>query len=151
MIDVETVRLPAVTLRPALASDCERVWQWNFAPAVRAVSGDPTIVSIASHAAWYAKRLLEERGPIWVIEEHMRPVGVVRIDADDGRISIALDARARGRGIGKRAIAEACREWGGRVVANVRADNRASRSCFEACGFRVAGEHDGIVSYFLEG
>jgi RimJ/RimL family protein N-acetyltransferase len=58
---------------------------------------------------------------------------VVRIDA--GQISIALAAGARGRGVGKRAIALACAAWGGPVVAQIRKDNQPSRAAFEACGF----------------
>ena len=120
-----------VTLRAAAIADCERVWQWNFAADVRAMSNDPTIVELATHAAWYVDRIA--KGAIWIVECEGEDAGVVRIDA--GRISIALAAGARGRGIGKRAIALACVAWGGPVVAQIRCDNQPSRAAFEACGF----------------
>jgi RimJ/RimL family protein N-acetyltransferase len=120
-----------VSLRAAALADCERVWQWNFADDVRAMSNDPSIVELATHAAWYVDRIA--KGAIWIVECDGEDVGVVRIDS--GVISIALAAGARGRGVGKRAIAAACAAWGGPVVAQIRFDNQPSRAAFEACGF----------------
>lgn len=120
-----------VVLRPATLADCERVWQWNFAADVRAMSNDPTIVALATHAAWYVDRIA--KGAIWIVECDGEDVGVVRIDG--GKISIALAASARGKGVGKRAIAAACAAWGGPVVAQIRSDNQTSRAAFLACGF----------------
>ena len=107
-----------VALRAAALEDCERVWQWNFAADVRAMSNDPTIVALAGHAAWYVHRIGE--GAFWIIESDGEPVGSVRIDY--GMISIALAASARGQGIGKRAIAAACEAWAKPVVAQVRGE-----------------------------
>jgi RimJ/RimL family protein N-acetyltransferase len=120
-----------VSLRTAALADCERVWQWNFAADVRALSNDPTIVALETHTAWYMNRVA--KGAIWIVQCEGVDVGVVRIDA--GQISIALAAGARGRGVGKRAIAAACAAWGGPVVAQIRNDNQPSRAAFEACGF----------------
>jgi RimJ/RimL family protein N-acetyltransferase len=121
----------SIALRAATLEDCDRVWQWNFAADVRAMSNDPSIVELATHAAWYVDRLA--KGAIWIVECEGEACGVVRIDA--GRISIALAADARGRGVGKRAIAAACVAWGGPVVAQIRGDNEPSRAAFMACGF----------------
>jgi RimJ/RimL family protein N-acetyltransferase len=131
-----------VTLRAATLDDCERVWQWNFAADVRAMSNDPTIVELVRHSAWYVHRLA--KGAFWIIEHDGEPVGTVRID--DGRISIAVVASARGKGIGKRAIAAACEAWAQPVVAQVRLDNRSSRAAFEAAGFVSTGDAE-MVTY----
>jgi RimJ/RimL family protein N-acetyltransferase len=128
-----------IALRAAAPADCELVWMWNFAADVRAMSGDPTIVELSSHAAWYGLRIADATAPMWIVESARAPVGVVRIDAD-GRISIALGADARGRGIGRRAITAACEAWGRTVTAEIRHDNAASRACFEACGFVAAAD-----------
>ena len=135
-----------IALRPATMEDCERVWAWNFAPDVRAVSNDTTVVALAQHVTWYANRLSLAGAPMWIVEDEGAPVGVVRIDPD-GRISIALGAEARGRGIGKRAIAAACGAWARPVVATVRNTNEASRACFEACGFAKTAATDEVVVY----
>ena len=130
-------------LRVATLEDCERVWQWNFAADVRAVSNDPTIVELARHAAWYVHRL--QNGAFWIIEHDDEAVGTVRID--DGRLSIALAATARGKGLGKRAIAAACVAWAQPVVAQVRPDNQPSRAAFEAAGFVSTGRESELVTY----
>ena len=130
-------------LRVATLEDCERVWQWNFAADVRAVSNDPTIVELARHAAWYVHRL--QNGAFWIIEHDDEAVGTVRID--DGRLSIALAATARGKGLGKRAIAAACVAWAQPVGAHVRPDNQPSRAAFEAAGFVSTGRESELVTY----
>jgi UDP-2,4-diacetamido-2,4,6-trideoxy-beta-L-altropyranose hydrolase len=145
-----TATAPApVALRAAAAEDCAAIWRWNFAPDVRAGSRCTRNVPLADHARWFARALLA-REPIWVIEEAGVGVGVVRLDAIGGgltRISIALAANARGRGIGQRAVAAACHAWGQPIVAEIVAGNHASRACFEACGFcPLAGAGD-LLTY----
>jgi L-amino acid N-acyltransferase YncA len=138
----------AVSLRAAAAADCVQVYAWNFAPDVRAVSGRRTIVSLAEHSAWYTRRITD--GGIWIVLVSGAPVGVVRIDGSGpGMISIALDATARGRGVGKRAIAAACDAWARPVVAQIRNDNLPSRAAFEACGFTAVAtmSTDELVTY----
>jgi RimJ/RimL family protein N-acetyltransferase len=141
---------PAVALRPAVADDCELVFAWNFAPEVRARSRRPAPVGFAEHARWFDRRIADRAAPIWIIEDARVPVGVVRLDlVAHGlmRISIALAADARDRGIGRAAILQACRAWGQPVLAEILADNLASRACFEACGFRPVVECDGLLTY----
>jgi len=133
-----------VALREARMADCDHVWQWNCAPDVRALSGDPSPVARPQHLSWYRARVASA-DPMWIVEENYHAVGVVRIDA--GRISIALAPFARGRGIGRRAIATACTLFGQPVVAEILPTNVASRACFEACGFVRSGERAGFLTY----
>jgi L-amino acid N-acyltransferase YncA len=155
MTAVELEPAEPVALRPARSEDCEAIWRWNFAPEVRAQSHRAEAVAFIEHARWFARRLADGDAPIWVVEEYHHGVGVVRIDpADHGppgrarsRISIALAAFARGRGIGRAAITAACRAWRRPIVAEIFADNPASRACFEACGFRAIASCDGIIYY----
>jgi len=132
-----------IALRAATLADCERVWEWNFAPDVRAVSNDPTVVELDRHTQWFATRVAA--GAFWIIEVAGAACGSVRIDG--GRISIALAVSARGKGIGKRAIAAACAAWARPVTAQVREDNQPSRAAFEACGFVVNQNADRVVTY----
>ena len=132
-----------VALRRARPEDCEAIWRWNFAADVRAQSKRAEAVAFLEHARWFARRLADGDAPIWVIEEYHHGVGVVRLDPPAhgrARISIALAAFARGRGIGRAAIAAACHRWGRPIVAEIFDDNAASRACFEACGFRAIAE-----------
>ncbi len=143
------------SLRPATGDDCARVWAWNFAPDVRAMSTSGRGVDLGEHARWYAERLARDGSPMWIVEDAGMPVGVVRIDRLDlerdsiGHISIALARDARGRGIGRLAIAAACAHWDGPVVAQIRHDNLPSRACFEACGFAATDHLGDYVVYRL--
>jgi L-amino acid N-acyltransferase YncA len=139
-----------IALRPARADDCEAIWRWNFAPDVRARSRRVEVVAFAEHARWFARRLADGHAPIWVIEHHGVDVGVVRLDPTGhgrARISIALAPPARSRGIGRAAVAAACVRWRRPIVAEIFADNTASRACFEACGFRAIAADDDLVTY----
>jgi len=148
-----TVPAIMVALRDAVPADCEPVWRWNFAPDVRARSRCGDTVGFAEHERWFARRIADGHEPIWIIEAQGTPVGVVRLDlASSGlwRISIALAPEARGHGIGRWAVAASCRACAGPVVAEIFADNLASRACFEACGFRSVVECDGLHTYYWD-
>ncbi|MEO8698592.1 MAG: GNAT family N-acetyltransferase [Kofleriaceae bacterium] len=136
-----------IELRLAELADCEQVWQWNFAPEVRAHSKNPRVVTLAEHARWYATHIA--RDIMWIVEAEGQPVGVVRLDPEHtgARISIALAASARGRGIGRHAIALAKSLWAGPIVAEVSRTNTASCACFEACGFIAARTTHNLVTY----
>lgn len=143
----------SLTLRPAVPDDCEQIWSWNFAPDVRARSKRALAVAFGEHARWFARRLADGHDPIWVIEDDARPVGVVRLDTSAcgiTQISIALAAHARSRGVGRGAVAAVCRAWGKPIVAEIFADNLASRACFEACGFRSIVESGDLLTYYWD-
>jgi UDP-2,4-diacetamido-2,4,6-trideoxy-beta-L-altropyranose hydrolase len=147
------ILIEAVTLRRAAPHDCEQVWSWNFAPDVRARSKRALAVAFAEHERWFMRRLVDGHDPMWVIEAHGLPVGVIRLDTSAcglTQVSIALTANARGRGIGRRAITAACQIWGKPVVAEIFADNLESRACFEACGFRSVVEAKGLLTYYWD-
>jgi GNAT superfamily N-acetyltransferase len=133
-----------VGVRPAVLDDCARVYEWNCAPDVRTVSKDPRPIAYRDHARWYAARIVAG-SPMWIVEDDEQAVGVIRIEGE--RISIALDERARGRGIGRRAISLVAREWARPIVAEIATTNRASQLCFEACGFVAIGAADVFLTY----
>jgi len=150
MTAAELAPAPVIALRRARSEDCEAIWRWNFAPDVRAASRTVEPVAFIEHARWFARRLAEPGAPIWVIEEDRCAIGVVRLDPPEhgrARISIALAELVRGRGVGRAAVAAACRGWGTPIAAEIRVDNTVSRACFEACGFRAIAICDGLVTY----
>lgn len=130
-----------VRLRPASASDCRAIYQWNCDPAVRAVSRDPRPVEWATHQAWFAAALANPTCTLYVVvdagDESTRDLGVVRVTWGDrgGVVSIALDPAARGRGVGAAAIRALCRSVAQPLVAEILAENQASLRCFGGVGF----------------
>ncbi|RMH40738.1 MAG: GNAT family N-acetyltransferase [Deltaproteobacteria bacterium] len=133
----------AVALRAATPADCEYVWQINNAPDVRAVSVDPRPIPFDEHRRWFTRALSDPSASLAVICRDGEPAGVVPVHrARDGAavVSIALDPAHRGAGIGRAAVAAACRAYARRhpgvpIDAWIHPDNRASAGCFRAAGF----------------
>ncbi len=59
-----------VTLRRADLTDRERVYEYNFASDVRAVSGSPNTVSYSDHVRWFSTRIIDPSSPIWIVEQY---------------------------------------------------------------------------------
>ncbi|HVV83352.1 MAG TPA: hypothetical protein VHE35_09745, partial [Kofleriaceae bacterium] len=86
-------RQPATTgvvaLRRATDQDASRVLAWNNAPDVRARSIDPRPIAAEQHARWFAARLADPAGRLWIAMLDGCPVGVVRIDRDAAAVAAA--------------------------------------------------------------
>lgn len=138
--------MTAARLRKAAPADRDRVLAWNQAPDVRAASLDPRPIDPGAHARWFAARLGDPLTELWIAECDDAAIGCVRVEraatGGDGRISIVLDPRWRGRGVGRAVIAAACAASAGPVVAEIRPDNLASQAAFAAAGFVRDPAHD---------
>jgi RimJ/RimL family protein N-acetyltransferase len=134
---------PGLELRDAAITDADRIHGWNNDPAVRGLSLDRRPIARDDHQRWMEARLADPGTRMWIVLVFDEPLGVVRIErapaAKIGRVSIALDPSARGLGLGRAALLMAITADGGPLVAEVVAENRASRACFEACGFLSTG------------
>jgi len=138
-----SVRVPAlVSLRLATWDDHELVWAWNNAPDVRVRSLDPRPIDYDAHCDWFVRRLADRLARVLIIEADDVPVGVIRTQRTEqggvGRVSVALDQAARGRGLGRAAIRSLCEADPGPLEAEILADNRTSRIAFEAAGYRLS-------------
>ena len=134
---------PGLRLREATLADADVIYRWNNDPAVRGLSLDRRPIAREDHDRWMAARLADPNTRMWIVEIFDEALGVVRIEraasSKTGRVSIALDPSARGLGLGRAALVVACDADGGPLMAEVVAENRASRACFEACGFLPTG------------
>ena len=136
-------RAKTIALRPAQADDARYVWTTNNEPTVRAQSIQTGDIGWDDHVEWYRRRLARADARLFIGVEGDEPVGVVGFDVADGEavISIAVEPRHRGRGIGQQLIAlvtEQARAYPGvRVlVALIRPSNVASQHAFINCGYR---------------
>lgn len=136
-----------VALRSARPEDNELVFRINNAPETRRVSRNTDPIPWDDHKLWYQRRLADPSVFMWIIEEHDKPVGVVRIEPEESAnvISIALSQEAQGRGVGSAAIRIACARLhshaGEAVVrAYIKPDNTRSLRAFERAGFAPKGE-----------
>jgi UDP-2,4-diacetamido-2,4,6-trideoxy-beta-L-altropyranose hydrolase len=138
----------ALSLRPARPRDSEQLWLWRNDPISRRTSKTLDPVVWSDHAAWFSRVLADESTTTYLVQEASDPVAVVRFGRADGAalVSINVSPHARGRGIGKRALALACEAYerarpGTPLVAEVRPDNVASLSIFRAVGFTQGRGH----------
>jgi len=138
-------------LRPAESSDIQRLFEWRNDPFIVSVSTSRREVSWDDHVAWFSAVVDRSRHLLFIVSpEPSVAIGSVRLDRkgeDWALISISLIASHRGRGLGPRAIDEACQNafdhWPtlSRVWAYVRADNHASIAAFTRARFApAAGE-----------
>lgn len=138
---------PDLQLRPALAADVGLIYRWRNDPATRRYFFDPSPLDAGSHAAWFARLLVDPDRVLLIGLEGDRPVGAIRYDiqGDTADLSVFLDPDAHGRGLGVRLI-RAGSHWLAehrpglrRLEARIHPDNRASLAAFAAAGFM---EHD---------
>jgi UDP-2,4-diacetamido-2,4,6-trideoxy-beta-L-altropyranose hydrolase len=137
----------SLRLRPAVAEDCRRVWEWASDPAVRAVSFTSEAIPWEQHIAWFTRKLTDANARLWIAEQDTSPVGQVRFDLDGSAAttSVSLDSARRGKNLGALLIWSACqklfRESGVETIhALIKPDNAASIRAFTKAGFEPDGQ-----------
>jgi RimJ/RimL family protein N-acetyltransferase len=121
---------------------------WRNEAEVRAASFHTALIAWEEHVRWLHAKLADPNACIMIAaDESGEEVGVVRLDAsgDAAEISVSIDHRHRGRGIGTAVIREgtalAVREFGvRRVIARLRPENARSLRAFAGAGFARSGE-----------
>jgi RimJ/RimL family protein N-acetyltransferase len=138
----QRVSASAVTLRPAEAADCQRVWNLRNEPETRGASIDSAPIPWDTHARWFTHSLERSDRRIFMVVVENLSQGVARLDiaGDEGAVSIHVAPEWRGRGVGPVAldklVAVAFHELRlARLVATVKADNAASLSAFAKASF----------------
>ena len=81
-----------VRLRPAIASDCERVWVWRNDPETRAASLDTEPIPWEVHEPWFNETLRRPDRRVYIVVADGRDAGAVRLDVADAeaRVNIHL-------------------------------------------------------------
>jgi UDP-2,4-diacetamido-2,4,6-trideoxy-beta-L-altropyranose hydrolase len=138
---------PSTPLRARLATAADEalLLEWANDPDVRANSFTPDRIDAVSHGDWFRRKLAApDDCRLYVIETAAGiPIGPVRFDrdGDDWVITFSLDARARGRGLGRPMLAAAIDAFPAtgnrRLLAKVKTSNHASRRVFEELGFSL--------------
>jgi len=130
--------------RLARLEDESLILQWANDPLVRKNAFASEAIDPVTHRIWFHKRLRDlEHCRLYVVEtEEGFPVGQVRFERSDEtwEIDYALDARVRGRGLGKPLLQTAmlalrASTSGALLFGHVKEANGASRQIFETLGF----------------
>lgn len=148
----------AIGFRPAASDDGDRVWRWRNDPLTRASSRGPEPVPWPAHQAWLGARLADRATSLLVAEYEGEAVGTVRFDPPrpDGarEISLTLAPESRGKRLGARVLAGACRRLRAQgsadpLVGWIRVTNAASHRAFHRAGFTEAARQEGWVAMTL--
>lgn len=120
---------------------------WANDPETRANAFNPQCITSENHRNWLAARLADpERYRLFIVETASSvPVGQVRFEKGDDAwvISYSVALEFRGRGLGRRVLAEAIAVFrllglADILAARVKLNNTASRRVFEGLGFTCA-------------
>lgn len=128
-------------LRPATHDDSRVLLLWRNDETAIAMSKTRRGVTFLEHDAWLTRTLADPSIKLFIGEDEMGPIGMVRLnlEAGVGLVSLAVSPRARGNGFGgqllEAAVEEAKRSGCVKVVAEVRWCNAVSRHLFTSRGF----------------
>ena len=143
-------------VRAAVWTDCDRLLRWRNDPITRRFSFQTDEVDVATHRAWFARRLGDPDSDLLIAEVAGVAVGQVRLDREGPRaaVSIGIAPEARGRGRASAALAAAVRlsrQLGlTHLDAHVKVGNEASLRLFHSAGFAERARTDEAVSFELE-
>ncbi len=146
---------PELTIRLAVSADSRNVWAWRNDPLTRSNSTDQTEVTWDSHIFWFEGLLKDPDRKLYIgiTTKSDDQIGMVRFDrSEDGgysEVSINLNPAWRGKGMASLllycAIEKYSQEFSGKLIANIRPNNKPSLSIFQKCGFRVDGRPADIL------
>jgi N-acylneuraminate cytidylyltransferase len=151
---------PSVTLRPATVEDVLLLWRWRNDPDTRQASFDEAPVPLDAHTRWLEDSLRRDDRRIYIVRAAGPEAGagvdagMVRLDlsGSEGTVSINIAPEWRGKGVGPAALraveSEAFGRLGlSRLVAQVKADNPASRIAFERAGFTATATVGELITF----
>lgn len=130
-----------IALRAVGAQDCEQLFQWQSIAEVRRFARNPQAPRWEEHKAWFMARYWQPDRFWTMILCDGALAGFVRLDprADmktGMEVSILLDPRFHGEGIGRAALALIRRAVPGRDFwAFVMSENKASRAMFASANY----------------
>jgi RimJ/RimL family protein N-acetyltransferase len=136
-----------VILRPVVAEDCRRLWEWRNEQATREASFNSEYIPFEEHERWFLRKLPDHQLRIFIAQDRQgHEIGYVRFDVKDeeAEISVSLDKNKRGKGYGSAIIKTGSDyllsvEPVERIVARIKRANPASILAFERAGFTVRG------------
>lgn len=138
--------------------DSDDLFVWRNDPQTRVMSLNSTEVAKSDHETWFHRKLVDENCKILIAEENGDKIGVVRFDIapelDQAEVSINLNPDYRGKKLsqillekGVKLFREQCDV---KIYATVRESNLASRKIFEANGFTLVSNDEGMLRYILD-
>ncbi len=147
-----------IWLRPATAEDIEQYFEWVNDREVRQNAIREDDISWEEHCSWFCEHLRSDNSRLLVAMHEDTPVGQVRFDKTSfgvWEIDFSLANAARGKGLGPEMLHLAIKQLrikgSVKLSAVVKANNTASRKCFDKLGFAAEPTNDrGLIHFALE-
>ncbi|HMK22226.1 MAG TPA: UDP-2,4-diacetamido-2,4,6-trideoxy-beta-L-altropyranose hydrolase [Terriglobales bacterium] len=149
-------------LRRTVDSDCRCFWEWANDPGAQADHFTRDPIPWERHMEWFRSRMADPKCILYTaVNRAGDPIGMVRYQLNGAHavLSISLGAPFRGKGNGRRMLAQATAELfqnsGATAIdAFVRLSNQSSIRLFEGAGFRNIGTQtvhgDEAIHFVLE-
>lgn len=140
---VRTLCPPRISIRRAVAEDCDAVYAWRNAEETRRYIFDDRTIPLETHREWFRNTLDNPARVLLIGEIDGKPVGVLRYDLAccEALISVYLVPGGQGRGIGSQFIRSGSL-WLKEhlpviktINAKIFKENVASLRAFEAAGY----------------
>lgn len=128
---------------PAEMHHAELLYEWRNDPDTRANSFNQDKLDFNDHVLWLAKAIKPLSGmDIWIALLDHTPIGTVRLDEIDGKISCTVAPKHRGKGLSKIMLQDFMKDFGDRpfFYSKIKHGNTASEKMVESAGFRVLEE-----------
>ena len=145
-----------IKLRPATLSDARLLFDWRNDPSTYCQFRIAEPVTWAEHHAWLTM-MLRNGSEILIAEKEREPIGVVRFRMTAEAwvnpprpawdISVTIDNKFRGQGLGYLVLRMATKENRLPLIAEIKRINTASVRIFERCGFIELGGNEEYVLY----
>lgn len=135
-----------ISLRPATAEDCERVWHWANDAQTRANSFEADPIPWEKHKVWFQRKLGDECSRLFIaLDGDGDPIGQVRFEmaGEAAVISVSVDPARRGKGLGpgiiKTGAVAVLAEGRVKIIhAYIKPGNDASVCAFRKAGFTAS-------------
>lgn len=136
-----------ILLREVVAEDCEQLLTWRNEPAARMYSTNKHHISLEEHLAWFLSSIKDVNQHMFIGLWSGHNIGIIRFHTAEYQtmVSITLDKKFRGIGLGARFLMAGCREI--RLIkplvkiitAEIDPRNLASIKTFVSAGFTNDG------------
>lgn len=111
-------------------------------------SFNKTKVKLDDHVKWFNESLANKNRKIWIFENDLQPLGMIREDFNDNQITLSwvIDPMHRGLGLGTIMLSTLIKDRNESFIANIKKDNFSSIRIVEKNGFELISS-DSFLTY----